>query len=175
MAPGETWEYGMGYHDVQIEATTVSADRKCAMCFSPGKARRFLNTTVVLFATDGQTRLFVIDWAPIINGWRSQAPAITGFPGGENPAAEKGLLIGSMVLGGLVTAIAASGPVGALPAGALLIAGSLLLMAFGTELRQQSPPTLDQIEVAVERIVTKVVRDELDKQNALKAAARGAP
>lgn len=108
----------------------------------------------------------VCDWTKTLAALKGLAVTVTGREDGIAPGAQAAVDVSSIVIGALVTGIAAIGEKVAFPAGALFGLGNLLLWAYAPkEDPPPEPPTLGEISDAVRSIV----REELDMQAAEEA------
>jgi hypothetical protein len=122
------------------------------------------NTTLVIITSHPGHR--IIDWKRVTAPYHSGINQLTGGDKQVTDDVQAGIDAGYSIVAALTTSIAAMGPVGALPSGMVMGLGSLLLMALGANGSVPPAPNADEIE----RIVAKVVKRELDKQDAEKAA-----
>lgn len=125
----------------------------------------FPNTTLVI-VTNHRDHLFV-DWKQATKGYRENAARLTDKEDTPNDSVQQELETGAAMAGALATGIAAMGEKGALPSGALMGLGHILLLVLGgKEADLPTPPDSAEIQ----SIVTEVVKRELDIQDAEKAA-----
>lgn len=122
------------------------------------------NTTLVIITSHAGHR--IIDWKHVTKPYHARIKQLTGADKSVTDNVQAGVDAGSSIVAALATGIAAMGPVGALPSGLVMGLGSLLLMTLGANGSVPPAPNADEIE----RIVAKVVKRELDQQDAEKAA-----
>lgn len=144
-----------GTGDVYVEATWANRQT--------GKAGPFAAShTILIVSLDPK---LICDWTATRNKWRQLAVKAIGSESNAAPGVDAVISMAQTLVAALATGIAALGPWGALPAGAVLGLGGIILGAFGDKAPPPPPPTLSEISDAVRSIV----RDELDIQSAEEA------
>jgi hypothetical protein len=122
------------------------------------------NTTLVVITSHPGHR--IIDYKHAVAPYKKGIEQLTGANQQVTDDVQSGVDAGFAIISALATGVAALGPVGAVPSGALLGFGSLLLMTIAGNGSTPPPPNAAEIEA----IVAKVVKRELDQQDAEKAA-----
>ncbi|ANO32885.1 hypothetical protein A6E01_06580 [Vibrio breoganii] len=166
-----TDDYHYGYNG--IEARIIYADENIAdtrygwnntLGYGPwNEIVDYPDSALLIITSHSGAR--IIEWSRVIAPYQSRYAALNI----RNPEAEdiqKGIDVGYTIVVSLATGIAALGPIGALPAGIILGIGSLLLMSISGNSSVPPPPDATEIE----SIVARVIKRELDMQDAEKAA-----
>lgn len=126
----------------------------------------YLNTTSLLLVEGGRK---IVDWKAINHKYVLDSGSLAGGGGPPDPALAEGLAVTAVIFSALSTALSATGPVGAVPAGLFSFMSSMMLFA---EEEPPQPPELNEIEQAVERIVERVLEEQFQKHDARQAAIR---
>ena len=105
-----------------------------------------------------------VDWSSVESKWLGQELTLKA----ADAQIAQGLALAQSLINAFGTGIAATGPVGALPATALLGVGSLILQALNQNVPQPPPPP--DLGAITEAVKT-VLKEELDAAEAVKAAS----
>jgi hypothetical protein len=140
------WKEYNGWNDNELEIGPLPKDHQ-----------------IVIVDRDG--KLGYVDWSNVYAKWNGQETTLAA----DSSKVADSIAVAQSLINALGTGIAATGPVGALPAGAVLGVGSLILQELGKNVpKPPPPPDLEAIGDAVETIV----KDQLDAAEAVKAASR---
>ena len=119
------------------------------------------HTMVIVVRNDN---LSYADWTSVNAKWSGQAATLAT----ASTQINEGLAIAQNLINALSTGLAATGPVGALPAGALLGVGSLFLQQLARNV--PSPPPPPDVNAIADAVKT-VVQEELDARDAAAASS----